>query len=97
MRFGATFDPWRLSRALRLRVTRVPRHRFEGITKTVNRCDEVAHDHERKRVLNGWFVIGADSAEQVTETISAIGQANGLDSVILPKLEQFYCGLTLDA
>lgn len=76
---------------------RVPRHRFEGITKTIDGFGEVAHDHERNWALSRWFVIGADSTEHVTETISVIEQANSLNSTTLPKLEESDLGMTLTA
>ncbi|HSS63471.1 MAG TPA: Lrp/AsnC family transcriptional regulator [Gammaproteobacteria bacterium] len=96
-RFGPMFDAERLGGAFTLCAMRVPRHRFEEITEIVNAFDEVAHNYEREHQLNMWFVIGAGSPERVTGTIAAIEQATGLDVINLPKLEEFYVGLRLEA
>ena len=76
---------------------RVPRRRFEAITKTVNGFGEAAQDYDRNRALNRWFVTGADSTEHVTENIRVIEQANSLNSTTPRKLEESYLGMTLTA
>jgi DNA-binding Lrp family transcriptional regulator len=96
-RFGPMFDAERLGGAFTLCAMRVPRDRFEELTQIVNGFDEVAHNYERDHPLNMWFVIGVDSPARITETIDAIEQATGLDVVSLPKLEEFYVGLKLEA
>lgn len=63
----------------------------------VNAFPEVAHNYEREHELNMWFVIGAESTPRVAATIDAIEQATGLNVVNLPKLEEFYVGLKLEA
>ncbi len=96
-RFGPMFDAERLGGAFTLCAMRVPRHRFDEVAEIVNGFDEVAHNYEREHDLNMWFVIGADSQAGVAETIGAIEQATGLDVINLPKLEEFYVGLKLEA
>ncbi len=96
-RFGPMFDAERLGGAFTLCAMRVPPHRFEEVAEIVNGFDEVAHNYERGHDLNMWFVIAADSQEGVTDTIDAIQRATGLDVINLPKLEEFYVGLKLEA
>lgn len=96
-RFGPMFDVERLGGAFSLCAMCVPHDRFEEVAQVVNAFDEVAHNYEREYRLNMWFVIGAESSERVAETIDAIEQATGLDVIDLPKLEEYYVGLKLDA
>ncbi len=96
-RFGPMFDAERLGGAFTLCAMRVPRHRFDEVAEIVNGFDEVAHNYEREHELNMWFVVGADSRARVAETIGAIERATGLDVINLPKLEEFYVGLKLEA
>lgn len=96
-RFGPMFDAERLGGAFTLCAMRVPRNCFDEVTEKVNAFPEVAHNYERDHDLNMWFVIGAGSPERVNETIEAIELATGLDVINLPKLEEFYIGLKLEA
>ncbi len=96
-RFGPMFDAERLGGAFTLCAMRVPRQRFDEVAEIVNGFDEVAHNYEREHDLNMWFVVGADSRKSVAETIDAIERATGLDVINLPKLEEFYVGLNLEA
>ncbi len=96
-RFGPMFDAERLGGAFTLCAMRVPPNRFDEVMEIVNAFDEVAHNYERDHELNMWFVIGADSEKCITETIDAIERATHLDVINLPKLEEFYVGLKLEA
>jgi DNA-binding Lrp family transcriptional regulator len=96
-RFGPMFDAERLGGAVTLCAMGVPRDRFEEVAQIVNSFDEVAHNYERDHPLNMWFVIGVDSPARIIETIDAIERSTGLDVVNLPKLEEFYVGLKLEA
>ncbi len=96
-RFGPMFDAERLGGAFTLCAMRVPPNRFDEVMEIVNAFDEVAHNYERDHELNMWFVIGADSEKRITETIDAIERATHLDVINLPKLEEFYVGLKLEA
>jgi hypothetical protein len=44
-----------------------------------------------------WFVIGAASAGRVHEVIAQIEARSALPVLDLPKLEEFYIGLHLEA
>ncbi len=96
-RFGPMFDAERLGGAFTLCAMHVPRRRFDEVAQIVNGFDEVAHNYERDHPLNMWFVIAVESPARIGETIDAIEQATGLDVVNLPKLEEFYVGLKLEA
>ena len=96
-RFGPLFDAERLGGAFTLCAMQVPADRFEEVAAKVNAFDEVAHNYERDHELNMWFVLGADSAQRVAETIDTIERTVGLPVLNLPKLDEFYIGLKLNA
>jgi len=96
-RFGPMFDAERLGGAFTLCAMQVPAARFEQVATLVNGYDEVAHNYEREHEYNMWFVLGAPSRERIDEVIEAIEAHTGLEVLDLPKLEEYYVGLRLEA
>jgi DNA-binding Lrp family transcriptional regulator len=96
-RVGPMFDAERLGGAFTLCAMRVPAPRFDEVTTLVNAFDEVAHNYAREHEYNMWFVIGAASAGRVHEVIAQIEARSALPVLDLPKLEEFYIGLHLEA
>ena len=96
-RFGPMFDAERLGGTFTLCAMRVPAARFEAVAALVNGFDEVAHNYEREHELNMWFVLGADTRERVERVIEAIEARTGIEVLDLPKLEEYYVGLRLEA
>jgi DNA-binding Lrp family transcriptional regulator len=96
-RFGPMFDAVRLGGTFTLCAMQVPEADFERVAELVNGFDEVAHNYEREHELNMWFVLGADDDARVADVIEAIEARTGIGVLNLPKLEEFYVGLRLEA
>ncbi len=96
-RFGPMFDAERIGGAFTLCAMRVPRERFDDVAELVNSYPQVAHNYERDHDFNMWFVIGAERAAEIDDVIDDITRRSGIDVVNLPKLEEFFVGLRLEA
>jgi len=96
-RFGPMFDAERLGGAFTLCAMRVPGTQFDRVADLVNSFEEVAHNYEREHELNMWFVIGAGTPGRVAAVVDAIEARTGIEVLNLPKLEEFYVGLRLEA
>jgi siroheme decarboxylase len=96
-RFGPLFDVERLGGVYVLAAMEVPEADFERVAGLVNRHPEVAHNYEREHRLNMWFVVAAESPERAEAVLARIGRETGLKVYPLPKLEEFYIGLRLEA
>jgi siroheme decarboxylase len=96
-RFGPLFDVERLGGIYILAAMEVPEADFERVAELVNRHPEVAHNYEREHRLNMWFVLAAESQERAEAVLAEIARETGLKVYPLPKLEEFYIGLRLEA
>ncbi len=96
-RFGPLYDAERLGGAVTLAAMAVPADRFEEITETVNAFPEVAHNYARDHELNMWFVVACDAPGRIAEVLSEIEAATGLTVLDLPKEEEFFLELKLQA
>jgi len=96
-RLGPMFDAERLGGAFTLCAMQVPARRFEEVAATVNELDEVAHNYERDHAYNMWFVLAAQSTTAIEAAIAAIEAATGLTVLDLPKQEEFFVRLRLEA
>jgi len=94
-RFGPMFNAENLGGALSLCAMQVPRDRYDEVAQQVNAFPEVAHNYERDHLLNMWFVLATERAEQAAAVIAAIEQATACKVYDLPKQEEFYIGLKL--
>ncbi len=96
-RFGPLFNAERLGGAVTLAAMAVPEDRFEAVTEIVNGYPEVAHNYRRTHRFNMWFVVASDSAERITEVLTAIHRETGLEVMNLPKEEEYFLELKLTA
>jgi len=96
-RFGPMFHAERLGGALTLAALQVPEADFERVAEIVNGFPEVAHNYRREHAFNMWFVLATEHPGRVAEVIREIERATGLKVYNLPKLEEFYVGLRLQA
>lgn len=96
-RFGPMYHAERLGGALTLAAMKVAPSDFERVTAIVNGFPEVAHNYAREHALNMWFVLATETPERIGEAISEIERATGHRVYNLPKLEEFYVGLRLEA
>ena len=96
-RFGPMFDAEKMGGAVSLCAMEVPAAEMESVTEIVNRLPEVAHNYERNHVLNMWFVVATDDVSRLQAVIDNIEAATGIEVYNMPKLEEYYIGLRLDA
>lgn len=96
-RFGPMYHAERLGGALTLAAMAVPAEEFDRVVAIVNGFPEVAHNYARDHALNMWFVLATETPEAVPTTIAAIERATGHRVYNMPKLEEFYVGLRLQA
>jgi len=96
-RFGPMYHAEQMGGALTLAAMKVPDERFDDVTGIVNAFPEVAHNYARSHALNMWFVLATERPEQVKEVIEAIEQQTGLTVYNMPKIEEYYVGLQLEA
>lgn len=96
-RFGPMYDAERLGGGLTLAAMAVPADRFDEVADTVNGFPEVAHNYARAHALNMWFVVATERPERVGEVIAEIERATGLTVYDMPKIDEFFIGLRLEA
>lgn len=92
-RFGPMFDAACLGGAFTLAAIAVPEARFDDVATIVNSFEQVAHNYARAHELNMWFVVGAESQQEVEQVIADIETQTSLAVLNVPKLEEFYVGL----
>jgi len=96
-RFGPMYHAEQMGGALTLAAMKVPDQRFDEVSDIVNAFPEVAHNYARNHALNMWFVLATERPEHVQTVIAAIEQKTGLTVYNMPKIEEYYVGLQLEA
>lgn len=96
-RFGPMYDAERLGGGLTLAAMAVPEDRFDAVAEIVNAYPEVAHNYARDHALNMWFVVATERPGRVAEVLAGIAQATALGVFDMPKIDEFFIGLRLEA
>ncbi|WP_340122620.1 Lrp/AsnC family transcriptional regulator [Methylobacter svalbardensis] len=96
-RFGPLYNAEQMGGALTLAAVKAPEQRFDEITDIINAFPEVAHNYARNHELNMWFVIATETPEQIQQTINAIEQQTGLTVYNMPKNQEYFVNLKLEA
>jgi siroheme decarboxylase len=96
-RFGPMYHAEHLGGALSLAAMKLPASDFERVAEVVNSYPEVAHNYARDHALNMWFVLATETPERITEVIDEIERRTGYRVYNMPKLNEFYVGLKLEA
>lgn len=96
-RFGPMYHAEQMGGALSLAALKVPAERFDDVADIVNAFPEVAHNYARNHALNMWFVLATEKPEQVAVVIAKIEQQSGLTVYNMPKIDEYYVGLQLEA
>jgi DNA-binding Lrp family transcriptional regulator len=96
-RFGPMFDAERMGGAVSLCAVAVSEERFEEVAGLVNAFPEVAHNYRREHRLNMWFVLGIERPERMEAVVGRIETATALPVLNLPKLEEYFLELKLQA
>lgn len=96
-RFGPLYNVEQFGGQYSLIAMQVPATELETVIKVINSYPEVAHNYERDHRFNLWFVLACESRERLPEILDEIQQKTGHRTYDMPKLEEFYIGLKLDA
>jgi DNA-binding Lrp family transcriptional regulator len=96
-RFGPLYHAELMGGALTLAAVKAPLDRFAEVTEIINAFPEVAHNYARNHELNMWFVVATETPEQIRHTLTAIEQQTGLTVVNMPKINEYFVGLKLEA
>lgn len=96
-RFAPMYHAEEMGGELTLAALRVPPADFERVAGLVNALPEVSQNYARDHELNMWFVIATEGQGRTAEVILEIEHLTGLEVFALPKLEEFYIGLRLEA
>ena len=96
-RFGPMYHAEQMGGAVTLAAVKVPENCFESIADIINSFPEVAHNYARNHVFNMWFVIATDNTERIEQVIQDIEEKTGLTIYNMPKLNEYFVELKLDA
>ncbi len=96
-RFGPLFNIELLGGAFSLCALEVPTERFEEVTDLVNAYPQVAHNYAREHRFNMWFVLATETDQELEDVFAEIIERSGCPGLNLPKEEEFYVGLRLEA
>jgi len=96
-RFGPLYHAEQMGGALTLAAVKAPEQQFDAIAEIINAFPEVAHNYERNHELNMWFVIATDLPERLAAVIEEIQQQTGLEVYNMPKINEYFVGLKLEA
>ncbi len=96
-RFGPLYHAELMGGALTLAAVKAPLEGFTEVTEIINAFSEVAHNYARNHELNMWFVVATETPEEICHTLTAIEQQTGLEVVNMPKINEYFVGLKLEA
>lgn len=96
-RFGPMYHAEHMGGALTLAAVKVPERDFNRVADIINAFPEVAHNYARDHALNMWFVLATETPEQISETIEHIVEKTGLPVYNMPKIQEYFVGLKLQA
>jgi DNA-binding Lrp family transcriptional regulator len=96
-RVGPMFNAARLGGALTLCAMAVPYDAFDKVTAIVNGFPDVAHNYAREHAFNMWFVLATETTERANTVIADIEHLTGVKVLNLPKLEEYFIGMRVEA
>lgn len=96
-RLGPMFDAAAMGGGFSLCALAVPAGDYDRIADIVNGFDQVAHNYARDHDLNMWFVIAAETEDEIGQTVTEIERATGLAVYDFPKLEEYHIGARFQA
>jgi DNA-binding Lrp family transcriptional regulator len=96
-RFGPMYNAERMGGALSLCAMQVEPGRYDAVAEMVNAHTEVAHNYQREHALNMWFVVAAETPVQQRQVLAAIEQETGCTVYDMPKQQEYYLDLRLQA
>jgi len=96
-RFGPMFHAEQMGGALTLAAVKAPEDSYDTIAEIINSFPEVAHNYAREHALNMWFVLATETPEQIQQVITQIEAQTGLTVYNMPKIQEYFVGLKLEA
>ncbi len=96
-RFGPLFHAEQMGGALTLAAVKAPEDNYDTIAEIINSFPEVAHNYARQHALNMWFVLATETPEQIQKVITQIETQTGLTVYNMPKIQEYFVGLKLEA
>lgn len=96
-RFGPMFHAEQMGGALTLAAIKVPEDNYDAIAEIINAFPEVAHNYAREHLLNMWFVLATETPEQIQQVINQIETQTRLTVYNMPKIQEYFVGLKLEA
>ena len=96
-RFGPMYDAEQMGGALTLAAVKVPEDKFQDIAEVINAFPEVAHNYARSHELNMWFVLATETPGRIEQVIQEIEAKTHLTVYNMPKINEYYVGLKLEA
>lgn len=96
-RIGPMYNSARFGGGLTLCAMAVPEADFERVAEIVNAFPEVAHNYEREHAFNMWFVLATEQPERVNAVLEDIERLTGVKVLNLPKLDEYFIGLRVEA
>ena len=96
-RFGPMYHAEHIGGALSLAAIKAPEKDFDSIAETINTFPEVAHNYAREHTFNMWFVLATETPEQIQQVINKIEAKTGLMVYNMPKIQEYFVGLKLEA
>jgi len=96
-RFAPMYHAEKMGGALTLAAIKAPLESFDTLAEIINAFPEVAHNYAREHELNMWFVIATETLKRQQQVITQIEQQTGLHVYNMPKINEFFVGLKLEA
>ena len=96
-RFGPMYHAEVMGGALTLAAIKAPESQYDEIAEIINAYPEVAHNYARNHDLNMWFVIATETPERIAEVIQGIEEETQLTVYNMPKLNEYFVQLKLQA
>lgn len=96
-RFAPLYHAEQMGGALTLAAVKAPVESFDEVAKIINAFPEVAHNYAREHELNMWFVIATEQPERLQQVIVEIEIQTGLQVYNMPKINEYFVGLKLEA
>ncbi len=96
-RFGPLYNIEKLGGIYCLVAMCIPEDDLEKVINIINDFPEVAHNYERTHELNLWFVLAAETEDQLEKLLEDIEKKTAYPTYKMPKLDEYYVGLKFDA
>lgn len=96
-RVGPMYNASRFGGGLSLCAMAVPDDRFEAVADIVNAFPEVAHNYARAHTFNMWFVLATETEADISRVVADIERLTDIKVLNLPKLEEYFIGLKVEA